>query len=266
MTHHTTTDTDTETEVPDSYRPALVKLSEDIQNAENSLHNGFDTREGMLLWLQNLSAVTLGSLPHRLFEHFAEALRTPAGDTGEHPLIACLLTQDARTRDISQTAAETFRERLAAVYIRPSHHSALKHLRASATEYIEEGSADATHNPQKQRYIAMRPALNELRDTQQHTLEALLQGFKSTREILEWHADLELSTHGELDGDLAPRLLREQSLNDILTTDTTAAAGARQYLAAHTLLPAYSRGVRDLAGRASEQPEAESDPMEAVVA
>jgi hypothetical protein len=108
----------------------------------------------------------------------------------------------------------------------------------------------------------MRPALDELEDNQQKALRQLLNGFESQQDILEWGDTLQLATHGELPDDLITRCYSESATAAMLCGDSRTDERARELFAAKFILPAYNAGVRDLSGRATEQPDSESQERE----
>jgi len=155
---------------------------------------------------------------------------------------------------------------MAAVLLGTSGHRALRELRDDAGEYLDKdasrSSSESTHDPSLQRYIAMRPALDELERYQQTALEDLLDGLEDRGAILEWGDDLELATHGELSESFVERCYRERATASLLTSEEPEQTRARELFAAYYLIPVYNRGVRDLANRAGEQPDDERQDRE----
>jgi hypothetical protein len=250
-----------------SRRPALVKLTNDLETLREELLTGFESRAEIIWWSQRLSVRTLGQLPDRWFDGLGAQFRGIPSSNQERTLISALLVDRARERDISSADARELRERLYALTIRPAFHRAFRHLRADAGEYLDdEGGTSSQHTAARQRWIAMRPALDELEHYQQTALEALLGdrgddsdpgGLEDKSEIIRWGSTLELATHGELPGEFIGRAYREESTVDVLTGDDETSRRARELFWAVHLAPCCNRGVRDLSGRTSEQPDAE---------
>ena len=248
-----------------SRRPALLKLSQDLDGLREELLAGFGGRRAVLDWAQRLSVRTLGELPDRWFEEIGTQFRGLPDDERERTLLAALLADEVRRREIASEDARELRERLYALTIRPAYHRAYRQLRADAGEYLDDDDSESQHTAARQRWIAMRPALDELERYQQRALDELLGPVDDPRDqggladrtaILDWGQTLEHATHGELPKEFVARCYREESTARLLTDlESPAAARARELFAAVHLLPVTNRGVRDLAGRTSEHPE-----------
>lgn len=241
-----------------SYRPALVKLVEDVRDSERQLLAGFDSRRAILLWTQELAVRTLGEMPQDWFYQIARQFRGVPSSAQERTLVSALLRPQSRTRELDEAKAREFRRQLSAKTIRPAAHRAFRELRADAGEYVDDGSDDQ-HAPGKQQYVAMRPSIHELHENQRTTLEELLDGFEDRESILGWGHDLELATHGEMDEEFVTRCYGERSTRKLLTSTESRDRRGRELFAAHYLIPVFNRGVRDLAGRAKEQADEEHE-------
>ncbi len=253
--------TEIESEVLESHRPALQKLALDLRDLREELLGGFESRRDVLEWSQRLTIRTLGEIDQRWFLEIARQFR---GDP-EGALLSALLVPSCRDRDLEPDAVDELRQRIAATLLGPSEHRALRRLRDSAGEYLDDSetsSGSSRHDPSIQRYIAMRPALDELERYQQETLATCLDGISDRREILEWGESLELATHGELSETFLERCYREPSTSSMLTSTAPADERARELFSAHHLIPAYNSGVRDLADRAGEQPDGKTERAE----
>lgn len=253
-----------------SRRPALVKLTTDLEALREELLAGFSSRHEVLRWSQRLSVRTLGELPDRWYHEIGAQFRGVPSSEAERTLLSALLTPEHRASDISPADAQELRERLFALTIRPAFHRAFRQLRADAGEYLDDDGSESQHTAARQRWVAMRPALDELERYQQRALEELLGdpddpddgGLEDEAEILSWGSTLELATHGELPQEFVARCYREASTADVLTGDDETAQRARELFWAVHLAPTCNRGVRDLAGRTSEQPDAETKERE----
>jgi len=240
-----------------SNRPALIKLTHDLEELRDDLLAGFESRREVLEWTQQLSVRTLGQLPDRWYSEIGAQFRGVPDSGKERTLLSALLIGRKRTRDMEDSTAAELRERLYALTIRPAYHRAFRQLRADATEYLDDTETDSQHTADRQKWIAMRPALDELEEYQRTALTDLLDGLEDRSAILDWGNDLEQATHGELPGEFVARAYREESTARVLTGDDSAAARARELFWADLIAPTMNAGVRDLAGRTSEQPDAE---------
>jgi len=251
-----------ESDATEFVRPALVRLKLDLEQLETELYDGFGRRRDVLDWMQRLCVRTLGRTRQEFIEGLGRQFRGRVDDRRERVLLSALLVPAARERDLDAEVVKELRERLNATVLAPAYHRALRHLRKDAGEYIDSAqeSTASGHDPQVQRYIAMRPAVDELDDNQSNVLETVLDGFDEPADILEWGRDLELATHGEIPDDFTRRCYVEQSTRRMLLSGARADERARELFAATYLMPAFNRGVRDLVGRAGEQPDDSSDP------
>jgi hypothetical protein len=244
-----------------SYRPALRAFTSDYRQIEDELLAGFASRRALLEWLQQVAVRTLGKLSQDWFEEMGHQFNSL--ESTDRTLMASLVpTSDS---NVSQAAATQVRERLAATTVRPAFHRAFRRLRDDVGEYID-ASENAEHDPDRQRFVAMRPALDELERDQQSALEDCLSGFDSRAAILRWGDDVELATHGEIDAGFITRCYTEPSTASILTGDDEQARHARELFVARHLLPTFNQGVRDLTVRAGELPETERVEQEVPLA
>ncbi|PSQ06658.1 hypothetical protein BRC92_00370 [Halobacteriales archaeon QS_4_69_31] len=246
---------------PDPYRPALVTLSQDVRERVDELLAGLESERRALEWLQEITIRTLGRIERPVYVDVARQYR---GDQGV--LLAAILRPTARRgdmRELDTAIVEQMRERLVAHHVVPAHRDAFRRLRVDATEYVDAGGDGDAHDPKRQRFIAMRPALSELETWQDRALASLLEGFDDRGELLEWGQDVLQATHGELGKEWVTRLYNEPSTVDVLLGESDADARARRLFAAHHLLPDYRAGVRVLSGRASELPDEGTQKTEA---
>ncbi|WP_158855593.1 hypothetical protein [Halorhabdus sp. CUG00001] len=247
-----------------SRRPAERQLIVQFEEERDALLDGFGSRREVLRWGQRIAVRTLGQLPQRRFHQLAKSF-VPDEEYMEGVLLAAFLDASARTRDLDEGAAENVRERWAADVLGPVQVRAFRDLRKDAGEYIGEDEDDESgYDPAAQDFV-MRPALSELDDYQQKAMDMVLGGLNDRSQILKWGDVLTTATRGEpIDpergaGTFVPKCYREPSTVDLLTRTTPAYRRAREAFVAHWLLPAFNRGVRDLAGRTTEEPGDESE-------
>lgn len=252
-----------------SRRPSERQLVAELKAERHSLLDGFDSRRKVLEWAQRVVVRTLGQIPQKRYEQLAKSFK-PDTDNLEGPLLAAFLTADARTRDMDANTAQGLRERWAAKVLGSVQVRAFRSLRKDATEYVGETerddgrSGDPGYDPDEQSF-AMRPALSELDGLQAHALTMLVgndthpSGLPDRSAILDWGDVLVSATRGEpiapgYDEAFIPKAYREPSTVDLLTDRSPPYRRAREAFAAHWLLPAFNRGVRDLEGRTAEEP------------
>jgi hypothetical protein len=256
----TTMRSDLEDEPPapsEVYRPALVTMSRDVRGLIDEVRGGLEDEAEVVRWLRRATIATLGELDVKVFSGLSRQFQG-----GQGVLLAALLVPAPRRRQVSRDVEQAVRERLAARYVLPAYHRAFRELRTDATEYADDAADGDAHDPERQTFTAMRPALDELATWQERALEALLDGFSERGDVLEWAEDLELATHGEIPESFAMRCYHEESTVAVLTGDDPVAARVRRQIAVHHLLPAFRDGVRTLSRRAGEVADAESDTSE----
>jgi hypothetical protein len=241
----------------ETVRPSLVSLAIEIRELERELLAGLESRRSVLEWCQRVIVRTLGSVDDRVYRELGRHYASARG--GEGPLLAAVLTPDARSRDLDDETARDLRERFLATYVGPGFRSAFRTLRKSAGEYIEPSTDENdAHHPDGQRWIAMRPSLSELDTYQRETLRQCLDGFETPGKILEWSTGVTLATHGEVSGDgFLERCYAEKGSRELLLASDSASESAREHFAAYHLLPRYNAGARDLVGRSGELPDRE---------
>jgi hypothetical protein len=237
------------------HRPALQRLTLDVKEIRQELLGGFPDRASVLWWTQRVAIRTLGTIPDRLPLELARQFRLADDPDTEPALLSALLDEYP-----DRVAARETRERLWATIVRRAFHQAFRNLRPDAGEYFDdEVSADPGHDPEAQPYVAMRPVVDELEGYQQRALADLLDGFPDRGEILAWGDRLEQVTHGEIPEAFVTRCYTEPSTRNVLLGMTPGAPESRELFAATYLLPAFTAGVRDLSGRAGEQPDTETE-------
>lgn len=252
-----------EPEVAQSRRPSLRKLRFDVQEMREELEAGFDNTAAVIRWFQRVAVRTRGEVPQRRFHQVASSI-PPRSDQERGTLLEQFLADHAHAHDLEHDPQDV-RRYFWAWSILPALHRAMRELRKDAGEYVGE-SKDAK-NVEQMRYISMRPAIDELDNDQSAVLDQFLEGFDDPADVLGWGERLQLATHGEpvqsdRPGAFATRLYTEGAIADDLPETSNAALlthsdkthrRAREWLAAKLLLPAYNRGVRDLAGRTAEE-------------
>jgi hypothetical protein len=251
-------------ERPRPFRPALVTLSDDVRDRVDELQSGLSSEDRVLEWVQELTIRTLGNLDPLVYADLARQYRGPQG-----VLLAAFLQPGARRgrmNGLGEETAQAVRERFLAKFVYPAHRQAFRELRTDATEYVDDAGDGDAHEPHRQTFIAMRPALSELEQWQERALSRLLDGFDERGDILDWAPDLVLATHGELEEGWVTRCYEEESAVAVLLGDSEEHARGRRLMAAHHIIPRFRDGVRVLAGRAGELADAETDEIEVPMA
>lgn len=252
--------------VPESRRPALRRLTLDVEELVDDLERGFSDRAGILRWARRSIVRTLGEVATSWYRELGTQFRGVPDRRGERVLLEAILVEDSRTQELGEDAVDELRRRIAVEVIEPAYHAAYRSLRGDASEYVDDAdSSGSDTNPAAQSYIAMRPYLDEIDDYQRVAVDALLAGLDDAGEIRRWGAILEHGTHGELPSGFVSSCLREPSTRTLILEDdpTVAQTRARELFAAYHLLPRFNLGVRDLRGRSKEEVSPDQSPTEA---
>jgi hypothetical protein len=231
----------------ESRRSALKKLGHDQRQLLEDLHGGFESREEVLLWLQRVSVRSLGYIPDQWFRSVAmrpDVLKDLVGD-GE---------------------INRFRRgQLGDIVLDRAFRTAFHRIRERVHEYTDgvgdESESDiGTPDPQRQKFIAMRPELSATDSSQREALIRLFDGFADREAIRLWVHELREAAEGQLPESFLEYACYSPAGHDPLVAppDDGPARTARENLAAETILPAFNRGVRTLQAGAEETVETES--------
>lgn len=237
-------------------QPALPTLVGDVVSLLESLEHGFSGKDEIVLWFGNVVVKTGGEIESVVLEDIARQLRTEP----EGPVVAAFLTPSARSRELGSETTRRIRESFRARFLIPALHRALRALRKSATEYGTGGTGDGSRNdggptdPDRQKFTAMRPGLDELARYQERALRALLAGFDSEADLLAWIELMELATHGEIPEEWSAKAYRENGAREMLLGSEPEHERARRAFAAWFALPLFRDGIRSRRRRAGEIP------------
>jgi hypothetical protein len=252
-----------------SVRPALQKLSLDAHDlihgsAEKDvpgLKGGFSDRAELIQWEQQLAIRSLGEVPMFLYQGIASQLAS----ANERPIAQALIAGSG----MNTRTAEHWRTRVRERVVLPAFDRAFRQLRTSATEYATGADEDDAHQPLKQRYIAMRPGLDELNKWQRSALDPVLSedGFEDGDAILDWLPIVVNATHGEeirlpddetiAVSEFVARVHDRDPWRELMTDPER--QRIREVWAARFLIPTFNAGVRELLGTSGEVAQIESE-------
>lgn len=252
-------------------RPSEHQLPSELKDMRTLLFNGFESRNAVLRWLQQLAIRTLGQVPAQVYRGFSKEFK-PDDNAAEGVLLAAFLTKEVRTRDMDDETAQNVREQWAAVYLTEMSEAAFKSLRKDAGEYVGTDS-DESNKPDlgdidvDDQPFAFRPALKDLDVYQRTALQRFLGGSLSNRrEILNWSDDLVQATRSETIEHSNPksfvRRLYDDPVGDLIISSSKPQwARERQVITSQYLLPAFNEAVQDLAKRTAEEISFTATPM-----
>lgn len=231
-------------------RPSREKLASDQAELLVRLLDGFDSRESVLLWMEEAVIQSLGRLDD---EWYAETLADPV-------TMSALLSRPSggvSAAGFSTAAAREGRRSLAADVVIPAFRDAHHKFRWSAGERLEwldeEGDDEARRiDPELQQFPAMRPALGELEEKLEWSLDKLLSGFATADELLMWVSYAAQAAHAEVDEETLRGAYFERPVREQMLASSESATFFRQAWAAEYLLPAFNRATAAAAKRAGE--------------
>lgn len=233
-------------------RPALSTLTRRQQDILDEFLQGFGSRSELLRWGQRATIATLGQLD----QDWISDLATSRSD------LAMLTVRGERERwstsPPSTPAANEYRRELVAGDLLPACRQAVREIRWSAAEYVDD--EDERVDVDEQTHPAMRPALTELDDLQQQSIERLLEGFADHDALLSWLMTTIQASYGEIDEGLSTDLYYESHTRSALLGkgfEEHQERFFRETVAANWLLPAFTTATREVAERAGEKIERE---------
>lgn len=221
------------------------------------LTEGFDSLWQAVLWYQAAGVRTLG--------HIADVF-------APYRLLSDRRTQQALVWD---TKADRYLRLRLAERVDEACNPAYRTFYRRAEERVTKGddTSEISYeqvDPDKQKYIGMRPSFSKLDQVQATKLRSLRAGFDSRPKLSRWVRELRPATVGTLSDDLMDDLLSSRSMTAALLCKETAQADRetrefqRLQFAINELLPGYVAAARQLNGserhRTKSNPNAFNDP------
>jgi len=249
---------DLDESVPTSRRPALRKLSNDVDALLSELEDGLESERAVLRWLRESIPALLGETETSFYLRFARQWRSEDG-----VLLDAVLDESARRQVLEGTVVDEVRRRIAVGVIEPAFDRAFRTLRDDSTTYVgspdESTTSSAEHEPGKQEHTAMRPEIDEFATYQEAATRQLLAGLEKDDEIRRWGQLVEIASFGEIRDGFVRRIVEERSTRRLVTsTDPSRSTRrAREMFASYYLLPAFNDGIDELRRRTKEEPAAE---------
>lgn len=216
------------------------------------LTDGFDSLWDAVMWYQAGAVRTLGHIadvfaPYRLLSD-RRTQQALVGDTKEDGYLRLRLAE--RVDEACNPAYRTF-------YRRAEERVTKNDENSSEISYEQV-------DPDKQKYIGMRPSFSKLDQVQATKLRSLRAGFDSRPDLSRWVRELRPATVGTLSDDLMDDLLSSRSMMAAMLREETPQAGEatrefqRLQFAVNQLLPGYVAAARQLNG--SERHRTKSNP------
>ncbi len=233
-------------------RPASAKLTHDQSDLLVDLLEGFDSRQEILEWQQDLVIQSVGQLRDDWYSRMAS----------NAPTVSALLGEPwGPTERMPERLAREVRRGILAKDVLPAFHAAHEVARWAAVERVDHLDDDAGEeedldpiDPTEQQYPLMRPAFGELDGQQEQALADLLEGFGSPEELLAWCHRVTSASYAEIGRSTMTAPYFEQPLRRRLlgTEPSEKDTFVREAWAAEYLLPAFNRAADALGRRAQE--------------
>lgn len=234
-------------------RRALAKLSEDQTTLLAHWMDGFDSRDDLLLWMQDVAINSLGQLRD---DWFVDQLTDMA-------MLAALLEEPIgpiTAEDLTNDAARSLRRDVAVKDLIGAFHAAQGGFRWTASERYDDEMQAADIDLEEQ-HPAMRPVFSDVSDQQEWALRELLDGFDSLDEIVIWGQYVTKATYAEVGKDTIRQAYFDLTVRDWMLGETRRDHFYRQIWGAKYLLSGFNRQAAKLASRSAESVEQRDSDM-----
>lgn len=219
------------------------------------LIQGFASLWGAVLWYQAAGVRTLGHIT----DVFAPSR----------------LLSDRRTQQalVENTKADRYLRLRLAERVDEACNPAYRTFYRRAEERVSSGEQRSTEisyedvDPDRQKYIGMRPSFTKLDQVQATKLRLLRDGFDSRTALSRWVRELRPATVGTLSDDLMDELASSRSMMAAMLGEESEHADAetrefqRLQFAVNELLPGYVAAARQLDGSERHQTKSATNPF-----
>lgn len=245
---------------------ATRALRERQHDVRDRLFEGFDTRTDILLWQHDVAACTLGRVADEWHKSILTDRWTVAALLADHRDRQSISDHAPGKEQVNSVRLDMYKDDLL-----PPCQSAIKWFWRRTTEYA--GQDQNPVDPTKQKFLAMRPRLDELVSDQRRVLYWALDEetgpgeanvdhdgpITDRQDALEWADAVGYATNGAVDPDFASRVCTPTSewWNPLLKTRGT----WLQFLLADDVLPPMNLSIREAADTAAEFPAEEREKV-----
>lgn len=251
-------------------RPALQKAVADMQQLSNEWMAGFESKQAVLQWAQRAVIRFIGEIPAEFWHQIADVLLP--GSDGRHRLLHDALLDDLSDWDLPAEYARAYRDHVRREVLVPAASRAISWLSDQATTMPDEADTD----PADQEYPALQIELASIDTYQSRGVEAALTSGLDADQLHGWAVVCQLGANGnrilpttlresiETGNSFAQCIEREPVIQRALTaTDPDDRdRRLRELVVSRFLLPAWTRGVRDVRINGSEVPTHQSDGLD----
>lgn len=241
-----------------AFAAAMDTLRSHQQDVREALRGGFSGRKAIFLWQHRAGALTIG----RIHDGWYSSILSQRWDTAA-------LLDDPELRESmcsnppTDRTARKYRYDIIQNDLIPGFQKALSVARKLAVDYSE--AEDRAPVADRQRYIFMRPQLDDLYETQREVLLWALgrtagledrQPITGREGLIEWADETIYATNGLIEPGFAARVATPAS--EWWGPLTRSRGPTLELLLANRVLPEFNRAIRDAADRAKEAAAEES--------
>jgi hypothetical protein len=241
-------------------RAAVDELAASQDQLFDELERGFDDRRDLVLWLHKASARTLGRIPDEWPQQLLGSRYQTSG----------LLGVEDGTHAPDEALADFERDLVRDDILLEACQSSMRFISQRSTQYADGSSGgESKHNREfgPQRWLAMRPSLDELVTRQRNALKRVLgrddqypNGLEGHEDISRWVRSVQRASRG-LDGGLSRDAIWSPWWRQTLTDDPR--QPDLHLLLADEVLSVFNAAIREEASQADEAPDEETQQQTA---
>lgn len=253
--------TEAEPQHDDPSFTSLATLRAHQRDLRRDLMDGFADRTELLLWQHDVAAKTIGQIPDDWHTKFV----------ADRWLTASMMADVEARKRVSPKPpdASTARRQRSGIRqddLMPAMQAAIREFRQLAGEYVED--VENPVNMGRQRFLAMRPRLDEVVGEQREALEWALGRHESRPPIadrdgaLEWADQVIYATYGFIGDEFTDEVtaISSEWLPALRHPDRF----SLKMLLATDILPVMNRTIRYVVRRATEASSEDHDPLEPI--
>lgn len=244
----------------EAVRPAVDELAADQDELFEELERGFDDRRDLVLWLHKASARTLGRIPDEWPQQLLASRYQTAGIMG--------IEQHRHAPDSGLASFE--RDLVRDDILLEACTSSMRFISQRSTQYADGSTGGESKNNREfgpQRWLAMRPSLDELVTRQRRALKRVLgrdesrpNGLEGHEDISRWVRSVQRASRG-LDGGISRDAIWSPWWRQTLTDDPR--HPDLHLLLADEVLSVFNAAIREEASQADEAPDEEKQQQSA---
>lgn len=236
----------------EAIRPAVDELASSQQELFEELERGFDDRRDLVLWLHKASSRTLGRIPDEWPLQLLASRYQTAGMMG--------VSNHRHAPDAEMASFE--RGLVRDDVFLEACTSSMRFISQQSTQYADGSTGGESRNNREfgpQRWLAMRPSLDELVTRQRNALKRVLgrdrrypNGLEGHEDLSQWVRGVQRASRG-LDGGISRDAIWSPWWRQTLTDDPR--HPDLHLLLADEVLSVFNAAIREEASQADEAPD-----------